>query len=282
MAMKKAGAAFKTPLRFAHEGSRAAAGVAHYLDGCHLRLVERLSVVNDDPEQGLLIYGDAQDFVGGPSVTVSNTATTTPYLVADRSSGGSATPTYTPQAAVGGVVRLGSPGGASVNGGVGLDYGPVAGGGGIYVPSAAKDMWFVARIALPTSLTDKQVLVGMVNDAYSGPISTLPTDGIFFNKVTANSDFDLHVRKAGVSTTVTGVLAAAGVTLTVGTFVELAFNTVSGAVQAYVNGKRAAVVNSGDANFPSANVKPLVACLASAANTAVALDVDSLLHAQER
>jgi hypothetical protein len=66
-----------------------------------------------------------------------------------------------------------------------------------------KRMWALFYVEINTATTF-QALFGLAVGT-PAPFAALPTDGLFFNKLTANSKYDFHARNTGVSTTVTGV-----------------------------------------------------------------------------
>lgn len=276
MADKTAGAGFKSPLRFAHEGSKAAPGHRHYLDGCPSRLVDRLSLINDDPEQGTLVFGVANDMVEPPAIDIgAASAEFFPWTLTSGSANAPTAPTQ-PNTA-GGVLRVQSSGTADNDSAIlKLVEAP-------FRYSTSKEIWFACRFAVQATNTGEQ-LVGLINTAYSpADPATLPTDGLFFSKATAATDFTFNARNGGVSTSIANVLALASVTLTADTQVELAFRVTAGAVIVFVNGIRVGSIAAGTANLPATTTALQCATLvATSAAATKYMDIDHILVAQER
>lgn len=148
-----------------------------------------------------------------------------------------------------------------------------------YAVVAGKRIWFSTRLAITTVASG--VLQLGLGSSDPADITTFPTDGIFFSKTGAGTDFIFQVRKAGTSTSVTNVCALAGQPLVAATQIELGFlvdfgglgvgavSTAQGAISCYVNGRLAGSVTSSDANIPTANLGMVLA--AQAAGAAVAI-----------
>lgn len=270
----KAGATFKAPLRYGHEGSKAVVGARHYLDGAPLRLVDALSIISDDPEQGTLIYGAASDCVAIPSIEfVASSDTFSPYSLRSGSANAATLPTQ--PNTVGGVLRVQTAAVADNDSALfKLVQAP-------FRYSATKRIWFSCRIALEDVNTG-ECTVGLVVSGYSpADMATLPTDGIFFTKAVTGTDFTFHVRNGGTSSTIASVIGSA---LVDDTFVELSFVVEDGAISIYVNGtKNATTIAADDANIPDTTdvLQMLLANATSAAATKY-MDIDHFLVAEER
>jgi len=274
----RSGAGFRDPLRFQHaESALNGPGVPHYLDGCSLDAVDRLSFLNDDPERGTDIVTVAEDFVVIPAIDfgAASADVTCPYTL---TSGSANAPTIPAQPnTVGGVLRVQSAGTADNDSAI-LKCLQAA-----FRYSTTKALWYTIRFAVQATATGEQ-LVGLVNTAYSpADPATLPTDGLFFSKATAATDFTFQARKASTSTSIANVLALAGVTLVADTMVELSFRLIDGAVHVYVNGKRVGFVVLNDANLPAAaTALQVVSLVATSAAATKYMDIDHLLCSQER
>lgn len=156
---------------------------------------------------------------------------------------------------------------------------------------ASKRAWYTTSITIPTgdSVSDGSILVGLVIDNWAGTsIGTLPTDGLFFRKVDTASDFTFEARKNATSTTLSNILATAGVTLTLNVPVELSFRiSPEGTIFVYVNGIHVGSVNNGDTNIPYTpsaaghDLTPGFFRGAGAGAAARKLDIDYYLCAQE-
>jgi hypothetical protein len=274
----RAGAAFRSPIRFGHVDSPTnGPGVPHYLDGCLLEFVdEGISIISDDPEGGVDIYGAAEDFVRVPAIDFG-AASTDVFLPYTLTSGSANAPTVAAKTDVGGVLRIQSSGTADNDSAIlKLVQSP-------FRYSTTKTMWYVCRFALQATATG-EALVGLVNTAYSpADPATLPTDGLFFSKATAATDFTFNARKSSTSSSIANVLALAGVTLTADVMVELAFRVDTGSVTVYVNGKKVGVILSSDANLPAAaTALQEVELVATSAAATKYMDLDHLLVAEER
>lgn len=64
---------------------------------------------------------------------------------------------------------------------------------------AGKRIWCFARIALQTAI-DGEVGFGLIEESDVDMVNTFPTDGFFFEKAEAATQFDFHVRTDSVST----------------------------------------------------------------------------------
>lgn len=273
----RAGAGFRAPLRFQHQESSAnGPGISHYLDGCLLDFVDDLSIISDDPEGGTDVYGVSEDFVRVPPIDFG-AASTDVFLPYTLTSGTANAPTIPTQPnTVGGVLRIQSAN--ADNDAAILKLVQAA-----FRYSTTKAIWFSCRFALQATNTG-EALVGLINTGYSpADPATLPTDGLFFSKATAATDFTFNARNGGTSTSIANVLALASVTLTADTMIELSFRVDAGGISVYVNGKRVGTIAAGTANIPAAATALQAAFLVatSAAATKYA-DLDTLLVAEER
>lgn len=274
----RSGAGFRDPLRFQHQESSAnGPGVPHYLDGCLLRVVDGLSFMNDDPERGVDIYGVGEDFVQIPGIQLAALATTSALLAYQLTSGSANVPTVAAKTDVGGVLRIQSSGTADNDSAI-LKLTQAC-----FRYSLTKSIWYSCKFALQATATG-EALVGLAINTYSpADPATLPTDGLFFSKATAATDFTFNARKSGTSTSIANVLALAGVTLTADVQIELAFRVDNGGVTVYVNGKKVGSVVSTDANLPATTtvLTPTELVATSAAATKY-MDIDHLICAEER
>jgi hypothetical protein len=140
-----------------------------------------------------------------------------------------------------------------------------------FAVTAGKRMWYNIRFSLQT-VASEAVIVGFVNSFGGADLTTLPTDGIFFLKTLAGTDFSAIVRKASTSTTVSsGALVAVGdavladtVIVDLGILVDFSsasgLITGQGAVSFYCNGKFVGQAASGDANMPTVALAYAIAC----------------------
>jgi hypothetical protein len=236
--------------------------------------VAKLSLVNDDPEQGTQLYGVASDCLETPSITIGAGTGIAPYTVS-----GVGPPTVPGlQAALGGVLRIQTTATANDNAILRLGNG-LATNPGPFKYSATKGLWFGCRVAVQ-DITAEECMVGLVTNDYNpADMATLPDDGLFFNKTAAGTDFTFHARDGGVSTSV-----AAGLTLVNDTFVELAFQVKDGGVSVYVNGaKKSTTILASDANLPPTTqaLSLFIGCQTNAAATKY-MDIDHFLCAAER
>jgi hypothetical protein len=146
---------------------------------------------------------------------------------------------------------------------------------------AGKRLWFFVRFRMQ-DVNDGEVFFGLALEGDTNFLSTLPTDGIFFEKAEAATDFDLHAHKNGVSTEKAAVCGAA---LADTTWYELGFVVNSGGdIIPYYNGtkKTSKIISAGDANIPNDEDLAVYFGVQTGAAATRYLDVDWLLVAQER
>lgn len=269
------GTGFRGPLRYRKVGG--------HLDECLLRFADTLSLIPTDDEH-IRVYGVANDCLETPTVTIGAGTGITPYTVASGSANAATVPGL--QAALGGVFRIQTAATADNDSAI-LRLGN--GGGtnpGPFKRSATLRQWFSVRLALQ-NVGAGECTVGLVNAVYNpADFATLPTDGVFFTKAVAGTDFTFHVRKASTSTTIANVLAAASVTVPLANdvFVELSFFNDGGVISVFVNGiKLTTGIASGDANLPltSTALALFIGNATSAAATRY-MDLDHFVAASER
>lgn len=148
-----------------------------------------------------------------------------------------------------------------------------------FIYSATKRMWVAARFNLLT-VASMEVFFGVgTGDASPTTTGTFPSDGIFFEKAAAATDFDFHARKDGTSTERTAV----GATLVDATDLVLGFTVDGGgSITPYVNGRAltAKAIGAGTANIPGAGdpMQPMIGFLGAS----MTMSIDWLLAMQER
>lgn len=224
----------------------------HYLDGCPIEEVDGIRVVQDPevgPQSASMVcdFNDPLDLpaASGTRHTTKGTTGSVAFVAND--------PKGQVQLTTGAVNTNGE---SFIRDAVGKNSLPAA----ATPTTPSKRMWFTCNITIPAadSVTDGAILVGLVIDNYGFTvIGTLPTDGLFFKKLDTASDFSFEVRKNATSTTTatagtfTNILAAAGVTLTLGVPVELSCRIdTNGALYVYVNGILVGALANNDANMP--------------------------------
>jgi hypothetical protein len=271
MADIRAGIAIRTPIRYVNAG--VAGSQPHYLDGAPSLEVEGVRVVAD-PEIGPQNVGFCDDFTDTLSLpTAAGTGTR------HKING-----TGTPAAALrddvaAGVLRL------TTTAAAGDDCILVRQPAICVIPAATSGLrtYFTAKVALVENVSQGACIIGISLKAYAN-VDTEPTDGIYFYKADAGSDFKFVVRKSSTSTTVTTTaLATAGVTLTAATFVEFSFRSeTNGSIGVYVNGIKVGSYTA-DANLPATVSTTTVVIGRSNGATAAArnLDLDYYLYAQD-
>lgn len=278
MSHRKNGAGFKLPIVFTHEGSKAVPGARHMYDDLPIKFAEVVDTIDDDPESGQLCFGIAVD---GTGLLATNVAAADPanfnlpfYL---RSGSANAPTMPGPQTVFGGIRRIQSAGVADNDSAI---LKPSTSG---HAYSTTLDAWYAIRFALQATNAGECV-VGWVQSGYApADLATLPTDGIFFTKSVTGTDFDFKVGNTSAYTTITGVLALAGVTLQADTFINLAFTIRDGNVEVYVNGKRVGFIAKGDAHLPAgATALQAVAAVATNGASTKYMSIDHLVSAQAR
>jgi hypothetical protein len=256
--------------------------IGHYLDGAPIEEVDAIRVVGDSevgPQSASVAtdFLDTTDTPAASGVRHKSLATTgTTALV-----GGDAH----------GLIQLttGAVAGNSQSFNRFPGQSPVTGPATAGPPvTLAKRMWYTCNITIPTgdSVADGSILVGLASDNWAGSIGTLPTDGLFFRKADTASDFTFEARKNATSTTLSGILATAGVTLTLNVALELSFRIdTDGAVKVFVNGIFVGSVANNDANIPytpsSGNLTPSFMRAAGAGAVARKLNIDYYLCGEE-
>lgn len=169
--------------------------------------------------------------------------------------------------------------------------------GAAFAVVAGKRIFFECRLAIPiASQSQGEIFAGLSATTLATDLATPPTDGIFFLKADAGTDFTFSVRGGSASTSITTVFAKAGVTLpaqnvpfSLGFLVDAGGTGVGltqGAVSCYVNGRLAGSIASTDANLATLATTPTLLKLAigrqnSGANTDT-LDVFQCICVEER
>lgn len=148
-----------------------------------------------------------------------------------------------------------------------------------FIYNTTKRMWVAARFNLLT-VASMEVFFGVgTGDTSPTTSGTFPSDGIFFEKAAAATDFDFHVRKDGTSTEKTAI----GATLADATYLTLGFLVdLGGSVTPYWNGRAllSKAIAAGTANLPdAADVMQLMIGFLGASMT---MQIDWLLAVQER
>jgi hypothetical protein len=228
-----------------------------FLSGAPMEAVDQLPVLSTVmPDETPRYFGRSWHVLNYPGPYAAASPASNEGLSVTSPGGG--TTTLADQATLGGKLRL-STGGADNNSGA------IADDAACYAVVAGKRIWFAVRMALP-AVTTGEVLVGLSAATLAADLATPPTDGIFFLKADAASDFTFTVRAASTSTSITTVFAKAGVTVpSNNTIFELGFQldasvtpTTSGLgpVSCYVNGRLAGAIASTDANLVALGVTP--------------------------
>lgn len=241
------------------------AGKRHYLDGAPLEEVDGIRVVGiDTRSQGASYASDNIDPTDLPAASGSKKK-----LVGTSGVSGFVNN-------VGGVVRNQTGTVASVSlgfraypdaaGATTTDTGPPF----VYKASTAtagttpngKRAWYTTKMAIPSAgsstLAGGTAAFGLgLQSSVNGATTTLasiPTKGLWFNKVAANTTVDFKIGGAGVSTALTDIHTLAGVTaLALDTFFEYSFRIDEvGNITVYVNGLVAGTVAAGTTNLPAA------------------------------
>ena len=237
------------------------------LDNCSLEYVEKLSSIAGDTEPRC--FGYATDFVTWEGPLADGTANN--WLL---SSVGTGTIVGAADDATGGAITLTT--GATEDDNANLEF-----LGEAFRYTVGKRMWFSIRVKA-SDVDEVDLIFGLAIGADTDVFSTLPTDGIFFEKADAGTKMDFHVRQDGTSTEKTLVDSSA---LVDATYREYGFHVdVLGHFHVYVDGVEipAAAVLASDANIPNDENLTLYIAIQTGEAAANTLDVDHVLIVQER
>lgn len=195
-----------------------------------------------DPSVGVHFF---HDFVGLDKSTES-------WVATQATSG-----TATAGVLAGGTVAL-SAGAATDNQGVNFQL-----AGGAFVPAAAKDIWYEARLKCSQVAVQFYAGLAVVDTTLIAAGAVAHTDSIGFSSVTDDGVLLGNVRASSTSSTTTGATLAAD------TFVRLGFKlTGVSSVTFYVNGS--AVGSAVTSNIPSGAVlTPSFVCQATGSGTPI-------------
>lgn len=134
---------------------------------------------------------------------------------------------------------------------------------------SGQEMWFGIRVA-SNDVDDGEVLFGLVPTGYNSVLSTLPADGIFWEKAETATNFDFHVRKNGTSTEST----ALGTTLVDGTSHVYGFHIhANGTISVFEDNVQVAAVAAGDTNIVDDEPLSPTFAIQTGATDAIALNV---------
>lgn len=253
------GTHFRGPLQYHKEG--------HVLNGAPLELVDKISTL-----QGY--NGYASDFTlwEGPTGDVAAPGTGGWFATSVDGAGDGLESIDVRDSQEGGILRIQSNDADN-------DSTQIQQNGSVYRYQAAKELWFLTRLALEDA-NDGEVGFGLVIETATDLIGTDPTDGLFFNKTETATDFTFNVRKGDTETN-----QAMGLTLADDTFVILGFHVSNvGRILAYAGTdvNNLTVFNVVNTNAPDTQDLTIAYHVQTGSAATRYIDVDWVITASER